>query len=505
MSDAWLWLAGLVTLPGLVIGASFLRVDVERLRRLAVASAVAMLLAALVITVSPRLRALSIRTSALSWVPGGEAIIRIDTLSAVLLPFAAGLWLLTVAVTPRAGLDRGGLRRTALATLITLASFLTESAVVLLLLSAASVWTFLSALADPAHEYQRRVVAVYLGTSTLLFGVGVALLIGPGVENTAIETAGMWLIVIAALVRKGIVPFHAWVPEVFDRGRLGPAILFSAPQVGAYMTVVLIVPRASPDMLRMIAILALGTAVYGAALALVQSSARRACGYLFMSQSALVMAGLDCTSVNALAGGLLVWLSAGLAFAGLARCVLVLEARRGRLDLTTYHGGYERMPVLAVSFLSMGLACTGFPGTLGFVGQELLVDGAVDAFPIMGFAVVIASALTGLAVLRMYFSLFCGRSDALARSGLRFGLTGREAWTFVALVIALVGFGVAPRPLVDSRFAASRDILRLRDVHMLGRPKVTLRELTLRHTDRYPGRIGTQPRAGALATARRAQ
>jgi Proton-conducting membrane transporter len=73
-------------------------------------------------------------------------------------------------------------------------------------------------------------------------------------------------------------------------------------------------------------------------------------------------------------GGLVVWLSAGLAFAGLARCVLVLQARRGRLDLTTYHGGYERMPLLAISFLCMGLACTGFPGTLGFVGQELLVQ-----------------------------------------------------------------------------------------------------------------------------------
>jgi NADH-quinone oxidoreductase subunit M len=277
------------------------------------------------------------------------------------------------------------------------------------------------------------------------------------------ETAGMWLIVIAALVRKGIVPFHAWVPEVFDHGRLGPAILFNAPQLGAYMTVVLIVPRASPDMLRVIAILALGTAVYGAALALVQTSARRACGYLFMSQSALVMAGLDCTSVSALAGGLLVWLSAGMAFAGLARAVLVLEARRGRLDLTTYHGGYERMPLLAISFLAMGLACTGFPGTLGFVGQELLVDGAVDAFPVMGFGVIIASALTGLAVLRMYFSLFCGRPDRRAHSSLRLGLTPREAWTFVALVTTLIGFGLVPRPIVDSRFAASEDILRLRN------------------------------------------
>jgi hypothetical protein len=174
MSDALFWLAGLVALPSLVIGASFLHADVERLRRLAVVAAAGMLLAALIIAVSPQLRALSVRTSALTWIPGGEAIIRIDTLSAVLLPFAAGLWLLTVAVTPRAALDRGGLRRTALATLITLASFLTESAVVLLLLSVASVWTFLSALADPAHRYQRRIVAAYLGFSTLLFGVGVA-------------------------------------------------------------------------------------------------------------------------------------------------------------------------------------------------------------------------------------------------------------------------------------------------------------------------------------------
>jgi NADH-quinone oxidoreductase subunit M len=466
MSNPGLWVAAIAILPALVIAASLLRLEVERLRRFSVVCASIMVLATLVVAVSPQLRAFSIRSNVLSFLTGGEAIVRIDALSSVLLPFAAALWLFTVAVTPRASLDRGGLNRTALTTLITLASFLTESALLLLMLSAASVWIFLSALSDPAHRNQRRIVSAYLGVSTLIFGIGVLLLMGPGAGHTGMETAGMWLIVIAALVRKGIVPFHAWVPEVFDHGRLGPAILFSAPQIGAYMTVVLIVPRATPEMLRAIAILALGTAVYGAALALVQTSARRACGYLFMSQSALVMAGLDCTSASALAGGLLVWLSAGLAFAGLARCVLVLEARRGRLDLTTYHGGYERMPLLAISFLCMGLACTGFPGTLGFVGQELLVNGAVDAFPIMGFAVVVASALTGLAVLRMYFSLFCGRSDMPAHAGARFWLTKRETFTFVAIVIVLVAFGVAPRPLVDSRLAASDNILSLRQAHI---------------------------------------
>src|SRR5262245_4535782 len=116
MSDA-LWLPVLAALPMLVIGASVLRVDVERLRGLAVVSAGAMLVAALAVARSPTLRDLSIRSALLTWAPRGEAIVRVNTLSAMLLPFAAGLWLLTVAVTPRAALDCAGLRRTAVATL----------------------------------------------------------------------------------------------------------------------------------------------------------------------------------------------------------------------------------------------------------------------------------------------------------------------------------------------------------------------------------------------------
>jgi NADH-quinone oxidoreductase subunit M len=466
MSDAALWLAALVAIPAVIVGLSYLHVDVERLRQLAVSAAVLMLLTSLAAMVNPDLRTVSLRTTLLTAGSGDEALVRVDALSSALLPFAAGLWLLTVAVTPRASLDRGGLRRTALATLLTTLSFLTESAAAILVLWIASVWVFLAALPGHALRHQRRIVAAYLGASSLLLSAGVLLIVWPMTSGTAAEVVGIWLIVAAALIRKGIFPFHAWVPEVFDHGRLGPAILFSAPQLGAYVTVVLIVPRASPEVLRLVAIMALGTAVYGAALALVQTSARRACGYLFMSQSALIMAGLDCTSVTALAGGLLLWLSAGIAFAGLARCVLVLEARRGRLDLSTYHGGYERMPMLAIAFLATGLACTGFPGTLGFAGQELLVDGAVDTFPVLGFAVVIASALTGLAVLRMYFSLFCGRPDMLADSRVQLGLTRREAWTFALVVLVLVGFGIAPRPIVDSRFAASDEILRLREARL---------------------------------------
>src|SRR5262249_50122029 len=113
-------------------------------------------------------------------------------------------------------------------------------------------------------------------------------------------------------------------------------------------------------------------------------------------------------------------------------------------------------------FRALGLACAGCPAPLGCVGPELLVTGAGDQFPVMGFAIVMASALTGLAVVRMYFSLFCGRPAPPTHAAALLALKRREAWTFGGVVVTLIVLGIAPRLLVNSRFAAADDLLRLR-------------------------------------------
>lgn len=236
-------------------------------------------------------------------------------------------------------------------------------------------------------------------------------------------------------------------------------MLLSAPQLGTYVAATLVVPNAPEATLRVVAILSLVTAVYGAALALFQADARRALGYLFVSQSALVLAGLDCTSEDALTGALVLWISSALAFTGVSRTVLALEARRGRLLLTRHHGGFDQMPLLAASFLLFGLACSGFPGTLGFIGQEMLIDGTVRSFPAMGFLAVAAAALTGLTVLRMYFSLFCGRPSA----GPRLRLLRREAVVFGGIAVLLVASGVLPGRVIRAGERASEALLRARD------------------------------------------
>ena len=464
MSPGLPWIAAIALPPVALVVMGQAGLSLPRLRAAAAVCAAACTLVCAGVFAVPALGTLRVEwPGGAPWVVLGPSLFRVSEFSSFLLPLPSLLWLVSVAVTPRTRLDGGGLQRTAAATLSATLAFLTESPALLVAFWTVSNLLFIGGLSAREHRRARRVAGVYLWASTVFLAGGVALAFGGAGEGA--RTAGLWLVVVAVLVRKGILPFHAWIPEVFDSGRMGPIIRFSAPQLGSYVAVVLVVPYAGAGMLRVIAILSLLTAVYGAALALVQHDARRACGYLFVSQSALVMAGLDCTSPQALAGSLVIWLSSALAFTGLTRTVLALEARRGRLDLTRHHGGYEQTPALAVSFLILGLACTGFPGTLGFIGQEMLIEGAVQEFPALGFFVLAAAALTGLAVLRMYFSLFCGARGATLRQTLQ----RRETLAFGGVAALLVLGGLLPRTLVASRLQASHSILRDREARELDR------------------------------------
>ncbi|MGE0791046.1 MAG: proton-conducting transporter membrane subunit [Sandaracinaceae bacterium] len=449
--SALAWLACVLG-PPIAIGlAARSRIAPERLRSVAVFAAALSFGFALLALVPSVVG--DARIDGPRWL-GDDPLFALRDLSRPLVALPAVLWLVTVAATPRARLDKPGIGRTAWATALVTIAFLTTDPTLLVILWAVSNEVFLGGLTSSEHRSVKRTSAIYLRASVVLLAAGVACrAFGSG---AIADWIGPLLILVAVLIRKGIFPFHAWIPDALDRGRIGPTVLFCAPQLGTYVAAVLLLPHAPPALLRVGSILALWTAVYAAALALVQHDARRASGYLFVSQSALVFAGLGCASAEALAGGLTVWLSSALAFTGMGRTILSLEVRRGRLDLRTHHGGYESMPVLGVGFLVLSLACVGFPGTLGFVGEEMLLDGLVRESPALGLGVAVASAFTGLAVLRMYFSLFCGARSTDTSLGTR----PREAIMIGALSVALIVFGVFPGWIVDSRYRAAEALAR---------------------------------------------
>jgi NADH-quinone oxidoreductase subunit M len=265
---------------------------------------------------------------------------------------------------------------------------------------------------------------------------------------------------LAILIRSGIAPFHCWMTDLFENTTFGTAMLFITPMSGPYAAVRLLFPIAPEWVLSTIGVLALLTALYAAGMALAQTEVRRFYCYLLVSHSALVLVGMDTTEAIGLTGGLCVWLSVSLALAGFGQTLRALEARHGRLSLKSYHGLYEHTPALAVCFLLTGLASVGFPGTFGFLGTEMLVDGAVEAYPYVGVAVVLVAALNGIAVVKAYFLLFTGKRHV---SAVPLGIGRRERFAVLTLAVLILLGGVFPQMGVASRHQAAEDLIKERE------------------------------------------
>ncbi len=386
----------------------------------------------------------------------GTEIFVIDPLSAPLLPMAALLSFVTALATLRTKIRRFSFGWALLAEAILLAT-----------LSCREPWGIVALLAagvvPPLWELRlrhkpMRVFAVHMigFVGMLVAGWALAEHSPPG---DAPSIVGVALLIAAVLLRSGIVPTHCWMTELFEHASFGTALLFVTPMVGVYAAVRLLLPIAPEWALRSLALISLFTAVYAAGMALVQREARRFFCYLLLSNSSLVLVGLEVATPLGLTGALCLWISVGLALTGFGLTLRSIEARTGQVSLAEFHGLYEHTPMLAAFFLLTGLASIGFPGTIGFVGSELLLEGAIDAYPFVGLTVVLAAALNGIAVLQAFFRVFTGKRHTAPVS-----LTCRwqERLSVLSLAALILGGGLYPQPGLSSRHLAAKRIIESR-------------------------------------------
>ena len=387
----------------------------------------------------------------------GDDLLVLDRLSAPLLLLATLLYLLTVIATLRIKIRRFSFAWSLISLAILLATFSCRQPwAVIALVTIATIPPYLElrARGKPTGVYVFH-MALFVVLMTVGWGFAAA--------EGNIRLHSWWAIaplLVAIFIRGGIVPLHCWMTDLFEHATFGTALLAVTPIVRAYIALRLVFPIAPVWVLQSIGLLSLATAFYASGMALIQREARRFYCYLFISHSALIFAGLESATTLGLTGALCVWLSASLSLAGFGLTLRALEARRGRLSLTEFHGVYEHTPALAVCFLITGLASVGFPGTFGFVGTELLVDGAVQAYPHVGVAVSLIAALNGIAVMRAYFLLFTGVRHV---SSVSLGIGRRERFAVLALAALIFGGGLFPQPSVASRHRAAEEILRERE------------------------------------------
>jgi NADH-quinone oxidoreductase subunit M len=386
----------------------------------------------------------------------GRELLRLENLSAPLVVVVALLHFLTALATPRTKMRRFSFAWSLLSEAIRLATFSCQEPWVLIGLLAANT-------VPPLVEFLNR------GESPRVYVLHMALFLGLLVLGWAFvdptgdhPTESSWAVaclLAAVLIRCGAVPAHCWLTDWFEYASLGIALLFATPLTGVYLAVRLVLPVAPDWALHGIGVVSLATALYAAGMAIVQQEVRRFLSYLFLSNASLVLVGLELHTSVSLMAALCLWFAVTLSLSGFGLTLRALEARYGRLSLDGYRGLYEHSPMLAVCFLVTGLASVGFPGTLGFVSGELLVEGAIEASLLTGIAVVVVAALNSIAVVRAYFLLFTG---ARHFSSVSLAITARERFVLLTLTVLMIGGGLFPQPGIVHLYEVAEQLLHAR-------------------------------------------
>jgi len=384
----------------------------------------------------------------------GHDVFAIDYLTAPLLPTVALLFVLTMLSTLRTKIRRFSFGGTLLSLALTLATLCCQDAWGIIGLLALGVLPPYFEL--HARGKSTRVYALHMGAfvGLMVFGQTVHALESSSSHSLLASVP----LLMAGLIRCGVAPTHVWLTDLYENATFGTALLFTTPLCGAYAIVHLVLPIAPQWVMQGLGFLSLITAVYAAGMAMVQTDVRRFFCYLFLSQSSLVLVGLESVSHIGLTGGLCVWASVALALSGYGLTLRALESRFGRFELRQYRGLFEHVPTLAACFLLTGLGSVGFPGTIGFVGTEILIDGIVGTYPYVGALVVIAAAFNGIAILRAYFLIFTGTRHVSAVS---LSVRVPERLAFLTLSLLILGGGFVPQPGINMSSAAADEIITL--------------------------------------------
>jgi NADH-quinone oxidoreductase subunit M len=178
------------------------------------------------------------------------------------------------------------------------------------------------------------------------------------------------------------------------------AVLSKVAAYGFLRVVLPTFPDASAHFQDLMLVLALGSILYGSAMAFTTTESRLVLGYSSVAQLGFITLGIFSLSGDGGQGAILQSINHGLVVAPAFVIVAYLSERtRGSEDLRDMGGIAFRAPVLASLFLIVTLATLAMPGSSNFVGEFLILFGvfkAKVAIAVIAFAGVVGAAFYAL-------------------------------------------------------------------------------------------------------------
>lgn len=251
-----------------------------------------------------------------------------------------------------------------------------------------------------------------LASGLLLYGISILYGLTGSIQLNAIATlienqftivpVLALIFIIAGLIFKfGAVPFHMWVPDVYQ-GAPAPVALFiaSAPKVAAFVITFRVLVEALPNLLyfwlQMLIFIAVLSMFLGNALAIAQTNLKRLLAYSSIAHIGYVLLGLIAGpySQQGYNAAMFYMITYVLVAAGTFAVITAVSQNGIELErIEDYRGLNTRNPWLAFLMLILLFSLAGVPPTVGFIAKLGLIEALIQA------------DMAWLAILAMIFSV----------------------------------------------------------------------------------------------------
>lgn len=268
---------------------------------------------------------------------------------------------------------------------------------------------------------------------------------------------------MAFAVKVPMFPVHTWLPDVHVEAPTGGSAVLAAImlKLGAYGFLrfsLPIAPDASREYAWFIIGLSLIAVIYIGLVALVQKDMKKLVAYSSIAHMGFVTLGFFMFNDMSVQGGIVQMVSHGFISGAMFLCIGVLYDRMHSRQIADYGGVVNKMPKFAALFILFSMANCGLPATSGFVGEFMVILGAVKFNFVTGIAAATALIFGAAYSLWMAKRVIFG---AITNSHVEelTDVNNREFLMLGILAIAVLVMGLYPAPFTDVMQVSVADLL----------------------------------------------
>jgi NADH-quinone oxidoreductase subunit M len=281
--------------------------------------------------------------------------------------------------------------------------------------------------------------------------------------GSTIQTLLFFAFFAAFAVKVPMFPVHTWLPDVHVEAPTGGSAVLAAImlKLGAYGFLrfsMPIAPDASREWAWLMIALSLTAVIYVGLVALVQQDMKKLVAYSSVAHMGFVTLGFFIFNDLGVSGGIVQMLAHGFVSGAMFLCIGVLYDRVHSREISSYGGVVSTMPKFAAFGLFFAMANCGLPATAGFVGEWMVILGAVKYNFWIGFAAATALISGAAYTLWMFKRVYLGQVTNDDVKGLT-DINAREFLMLALLAAATLYMGLYPKPFTDVMNSSVADLL----------------------------------------------